>query len=85
MYQKVGKFGNSGKFSTDTQIYGDQIKGFGFMHDGGMDTLDKFLQGSVLPTTPGLKSPTWATIFPRNGSHFFNGTYSPKGTRCILS
>ena len=47
MYQKVGKFGNSGKFSTDTQNYEDQIKGFGFMHDGGMDTLDKFLQGSV--------------------------------------
>jgi YVTN family beta-propeller protein len=48
MYQKVGKFGNSGKFSTDMQNdYGDQIKGFGFMHDGGMDTLDKFLQGTV--------------------------------------
>jgi len=47
MYQKVGKFGNSGKFSTDTQNYGEQIKGFGFMHDGGMDTLDKFLQGEV--------------------------------------
>jgi hypothetical protein len=47
MYQKVGKFGNSGKFFTDAQTYGNQIKGFGFMHDGGMDTLDKFLQGSV--------------------------------------
>ena len=47
MYQKVGKFGNSGTFSTDATAYGDQIKGFGFMHDGGMDTLDKFLQGVV--------------------------------------
>jgi len=47
MYQKVGKFGNSGKFSTDTTNYGEQIKGFGFMHDGGMDTLDKFLSGDV--------------------------------------
>ena len=47
MYQKVGKFGNSGKFSTDATSYGNQIKGFGFMHDGGMDTLDKFLQGQV--------------------------------------
>jgi YVTN family beta-propeller protein len=47
VYQKVGKFGNSGKFSTDAQSYGEQIKGFGFMHDGGMDTLDKFLQGTV--------------------------------------
>ena len=26
---------------------GDQIRGFGFMHDGGMDTLDHFLSGSV--------------------------------------
>ena len=47
VYQKVGKFGNSGVFSTDTINYGDQIRGFGFMHDGGMDTLDKFLQGTV--------------------------------------
>jgi mono/diheme cytochrome c family protein len=47
VYTKVGKFGNSGKFATDTHIYGDQIKGFGFMHDGAMDTLDKFFQGSV--------------------------------------
>jgi hypothetical protein len=47
LYQKVGKFGNSGKFSTDATSYGAQIRGFGFMHDGGMDTLDKFLQGSV--------------------------------------
>ena len=47
MYQKVGKFGNSGKFSNDTIDYGDQIKGFGFMHDGGMDTIDKFLSGGV--------------------------------------
>lgn len=47
IYQKVGKFGNSGKFSTDVLSYGDQIRGFGFMHDGGMDTLDKFFQGSV--------------------------------------
>lgn len=47
MYQKVGKFGNSGVFSTDPTDYGPQIKGFGFMHDGGMDTLDKFLSGSV--------------------------------------
>ena len=26
-----------------------------------------------------------AIIFPRNGSHFLNGTYSPKGTRWVLS
>ena len=47
MYQKVGKFGHSGKFTTDPTLFGPQIKGFGFMHDGGMDTLDNFLQGQV--------------------------------------
>ncbi len=47
MYQKVGKFGNSGRFSGSEIEYGDQIKGFGFMHDGNMDTLDNFLKGSV--------------------------------------
>jgi len=50
MYQKVGKFGNSGKFSTDMTIYGPQIRGFGYMTDGGMDTLDKFIQGDVFRT-----------------------------------
>jgi len=47
VYQKVGKFGNSGQFSTDATQYGAQIRGFGFMNDGGMDTLDKFFQGVV--------------------------------------
>lgn len=47
MYQKVGKFGNSGRFSGSDIEFGDQIKGFGFMHDGNMDTLDNFLQGDV--------------------------------------
>ena len=47
MYQKVGKFGNSGSFSSTTENFGEQIRGFGFMHDGNMDTLDSFLQGDV--------------------------------------
>ncbi len=47
MYQKVGKFGNSGRFSGSESEFGDQIKGFGFMHDGNMDTLDNFLMGDV--------------------------------------
>jgi len=47
MYQKVGKFGNSGRFSSDNDFAGDQIRGYGFMHDGNMDTLDNFFQGSV--------------------------------------
>lgn len=47
MYQKVGKFGNSGKFASDDTQFGPQIRGFGFMHDGGMDTLDKFLTADI--------------------------------------
>jgi len=47
MYTKVGKFGNSGIFSPTSGDKGPQIRGFGFMHDGNMDTLDNFLQGSV--------------------------------------
>jgi len=53
MYQKVGKFGNSGKFSSNPTQYGPQIKGFGFMTDGGMDTLDKFLSGAVFVNLQG--------------------------------
>ena len=46
-YQKVGKFGSSGRFSGSDSTFGDQIKGFGFMHDGNMDTLDNFFKGEV--------------------------------------
>lgn len=52
MYQKVGKFGNSGRFSGTDQDFGPQIKGFGFMHDGNMDTLDNFFKGSVFRFDP---------------------------------
>jgi len=51
-YQKVGKFGNSGRFSGSDNEFGDQIKGFGFMHDGNMDTLDNFFQGGVFRFHP---------------------------------
>jgi len=51
-YQKVGKFGNSGRFAGSDENFGDQIKGFGFMHDGNMDTLDNFLRGSVFRFHP---------------------------------
>lgn len=47
MYQKVGKFGNTGRFSGTEADFGEQIRGFGFMHDGNMDTLDNFFKGSV--------------------------------------
>lgn len=53
MYQKVGKFGATGNMfdgSPNTPLIypvADQIRGFGFMHDGSMDTLDNFLRAQV--------------------------------------
>jgi len=47
MYQKVGKFGNTGRFAGSNERFGEQVRGFGFMHDGHMDTLDNFFKGSV--------------------------------------
>jgi len=52
LYQKVGKFGNSGKFASDTTQFGPQIRGFGFMHDGSMDTVDKFLSADIFKFDP---------------------------------
>jgi len=53
-YQKVGMFGtpdlpilNSG----DNGHKGDQIRGFGFLHDGSLDTVLRFLQGLVFNQT----------------------------------
>ncbi len=50
MYQKIGMFGmpavdffNSG----DNGFKGDQIRGFGFIHDGSVDTMFRFLQATV--------------------------------------
>ncbi|MFK8080800.1 MAG: YncE family protein [Granulosicoccus sp.] len=51
-YQKVGKFGNSGRFFGSEDEFGEQIRGFGFMHDGNMDTLDNFFKGSVFRFHP---------------------------------
>ena len=51
-YQKVGKFGNTGRFSGSDTEFGEQIRGFGFMHDGNMDTLDNFFRGSVFRFDP---------------------------------
>jgi uncharacterized protein (TIGR03437 family) len=45
LYQKVGKFGMSPDplFPADqTPPMGDQIRGFGFLHDGSIDTLFRF-------------------------------------------
>ena len=51
LYQKVGMFGlpNREYFlpSTTDAHQGDQVRGFGFLHDGATDKLFNFLQGAV--------------------------------------
>jgi DNA-binding beta-propeller fold protein YncE len=50
MYQKVGMFGmTSVSFFNggDNGFKGDQIRGFGFLHDGSVDTMFRFLQATV--------------------------------------
>jgi DNA-binding beta-propeller fold protein YncE len=48
MYQKVGMFGNAFFSNTlphqDNSHQGDQIRGFGFLHDGSTDTVFRFMQ-----------------------------------------
>jgi hypothetical protein len=71
MYQKVGMFGMANTFVpgdsdellsflgepfNDTTFQGDQVRGFGFLHDGSMDTLFRFHAATVFgrsPSNPG--------------------------------
>lgn len=47
-YQKVGMFGfppdHPTHFNVDNQFMGDQVRGFGYVHDGNNDTIFRFLQ-----------------------------------------
>ncbi|HWO20282.1 MAG TPA: hypothetical protein VNO30_16045, partial [Kofleriaceae bacterium] len=48
MYQKLGKFGHPedpGFPGVDTSFLGDQVRGFGFIHDGGVDTIFRIMHG----------------------------------------
>jgi DNA-binding beta-propeller fold protein YncE len=50
MYEKIGMFGMSAVGmlnSGDNGFKGDQIRGFGFLHDGSIDTMFRFLQATV--------------------------------------
>jgi YVTN family beta-propeller protein len=49
LYQKVGMFGHSGRFipGGPSKNMGQQIKGFGYLHDGSVDTLSHFLTANV--------------------------------------
>jgi DNA-binding beta-propeller fold protein YncE len=48
LYQKVGMFGhpdNPGFPSDDIGFKGDQVRGFGLLHDGSIDTVFRFVHG----------------------------------------
>lgn len=59
LYQKVGMFGNAenpGFLPGDNGFKGDQVRGFGFLHDGTVDTVFRFTHGlsfSELANGPG--------------------------------
>jgi DNA-binding beta-propeller fold protein YncE len=48
LYQKVGMFGRAedpGFLGGDNGFKGDQVRGFGFLNDGSMDTVFRFVHG----------------------------------------
>jgi DNA-binding beta-propeller fold protein YncE len=59
-YTKVGMFGFPGMpfFTTpDTGNMGDQIRGFGYLHDGSIDTVFHFLSAVLFAPTPEVGFP----------------------------
>ncbi len=77
LYQKVGMFGmpkapftlpESPDPGVDNAFTGDQIRGFGFLHDGSIDTIFRFHQGVAfafrLPGTLGPQDPGNPDGFP---------------------
>src|SRR5512139_1214340 len=60
LYQKIGMFGmpqvatTAGGFNAgDNGFQGDQVRGFGFLHDGSADTLFRFHNAVVFNASPG--------------------------------
>ncbi|PLW84424.1 hypothetical protein CWI75_00170 [Kineobactrum sediminis] len=52
LYTKVGMFGASvPRPGQQAQFMGDQVRGFGVLHDGGIDTISNFLGSSVFGFT----------------------------------
>jgi DNA-binding beta-propeller fold protein YncE len=54
LYQKIGMFGMidvHGDDPLNTPFQGDQVRGFGFLHDGSVDTLFRFLHAVVFSDT----------------------------------
>jgi DNA-binding beta-propeller fold protein YncE len=58
LYDKVGMFGvppNNSMNPGDNGPTGPQVRGFGFEHDGSVDTVFRFLQGKVFNSVEGGK------------------------------
>ncbi len=57
-YQKVGMFGNpdfpNGIISGNNGDQGDQVRGFGFFHDGSVDTDFRFVSALFFAEIPGV-------------------------------
>lgn len=68
LYHKVGMFGLSVNNGSDTSNIntGDQIRGFGFLHDGSMDTIESFLANNVfnLNNTEERQVEAYSLVFP---------------------
>ena len=47
VYAKVGMFGGSSPHRNSAAATGAQVRGFGFLHDGAIDTLDTFFRDPV--------------------------------------
>lgn len=65
MYQKVGMFGNRHIPTVnpgDNEHMGDQVRGFGFIHDGSFDTLFRFNNVTDFTQTP--ENPHAAPVSP---------------------
>lgn len=81
LYQRIGMFGlphRRGFLPSTTDAHqGDQIRGFGFLHDGATDKLFNFLQGGVFDDSESSCSDLGGL-----GSHFgcgFNDGAGPVG------
>jgi DNA-binding beta-propeller fold protein YncE len=68
LYQKVGMFGMAappfGILPGDNLHKGDQVRGFGFLHDGSFDTLFRFMRGMGFSPFVGFTIPEGT--FPDN-------------------
>jgi hypothetical protein len=54
LYQKIGMFGNAPNpaiLLDDNNFMGDQVRGFGFLHDGGIDTVFRFHHAVIFSDT----------------------------------